>query len=57
MAFWPPTQILSFFAIFFSKKKITKNFLEKKFSPANAGTCFRPEKSKSAIKNVSPAPP
>ena len=59
MAFDPPTQISSFLSYrrFFLEKKKSKKFWKKIFSPANAGASFRPKKPKSAIKNVSPAPP
>ena len=60
MAFDPPTQISSFFKLatfFLEKKFMEKKILEKIFSPADAGASFRPKKPKSAIKNVSPAPP
>ena len=66
MAFDPPTQISSFLSWrrfflekkkFWKKKFLEKIFLEKKFSPADAAASFRPKKPKSAIKNVSPAPP
>ena len=56
--FWPPTWIFSFLSgrRFFSRKKFKKKNLEKKFSPAHAGTGFGPKKPKSAIKKNSPAP-
>ena len=67
MAFDPPYPDFELFKLatffFLEKKKFwKKNFWKKKlwkkkFSPADAGTSFRPKKPKSAIKNVSPAPP
>ena len=54
---YPNFELFKLATFFFLRKKEYKKNLEKKFfSPSDACTCFRPEKSKSAIKNVSPAP-
>ena len=56
----PPDFELFKLATFFLEKKIEKKILEKKISPAGAGTSFWPKRPKSAIfffVNPPPAPP